>query len=114
MTRPIEIYQGQDDEITVLTGTTDLTTATEIDFRIDTYPQVVKTLSAGQITALTATQFLVTIDAADLASVEAGNYKYQCRATLAGKIRQGKFTPNKIIVRDSVFETQGQGNDYNS
>jgi len=112
MTRPIEVFQGEDEVIVVQTGTTDLTSATEIDFRIDTQPQIAKTLTGGGVTGVSATQFFVTIDAGDTSSVAAGNYKYQCRATLAGKLQNGRFTPNKFIVRDSVFETQGSGKDY--
>jgi len=112
MTRPIEVFQGEDATIIVETGTTDLTAATEIDFRIDTDPQIAKTLTGGGVSAVSATRFSVAIDAANTSSVRAGDYKYQCRATLGGKLRNGRFTPNKFIVRDSVFTTEGSGNDY--
>ena len=62
MTRPIEIFQGEDETIVVETNI-DLSAATEIDFRIDTDPQIAKTLSAGGVTAVTASQFFVAIDA---------------------------------------------------
>jgi hypothetical protein len=110
--RPIEIFQGDDEVITVETGLTDLTTASEIEFAIDAYPQIVKTLTGGHISDVSTSQFLVAIDAADTASVTAGNYKYQCQATVAGKISHGRFTPNKIIIRNSVFTDEGSGRDY--
>jgi hypothetical protein len=109
--RPIELAQGADEVVDVLSNI-DLTTATEIDFRIDTQPQLVKTLTGGGIGSVTATQFTVTIDAADLATVPAGPYKYQVQATIAGLVKQGLFQPDKIKVTDSIFTDEGMGNDY--
>ena len=109
--RPIEIFQG-DDEIITVESNIDLSTATEIEWAIDTQPQIVKTLTGGHISDVSTSQFLVAIDAADTASVTAGNYKYQCQATIAGKIKHGRFTPNKIILRNSIFTDEGSGRDY--
>jgi len=109
--RPIEIFQGND-QVIVVESNIDLTTATEVEFRIDTQPQIVKTLTGGQVTDVTTTQFSVAIDAADTASVAAGRYKFQCRTTIAGDTLNGRFTPDKIIIRDSIFTNEGSGNDY--
>lgn len=109
--RPIEIYQDND-QVIVVESNLDISTATEIEFRIDTQPQIVKTLSGGQITGVTTTQFSVAIDASDTASVAAGRYKFQCRTTIDGDILNGRFTPDKIILRNSIFTNEGSGNDY--
>jgi hypothetical protein len=103
--RPIEIFQGADVTLVVETND-DLSSATEIEFYIDTPTQIKKTLSAAEISSVTTTQFSVAIDAADTASQAKGSYKMQARATVGGKKRQGRFTPNKIKLRESVFETQ--------
>lgn len=108
----IRIYQGEDKTIVVTTNE-DISTATEIEFVIDTSTQIKKTFTAGQITNVTSTQFTVQIDASDTETVEAGEYLFQCRATVADKIRQGVFSPDKIEIRDSAFTTAGSGNDYN-
>ena len=107
-----EIFQGEDKTLT-LKNNIDLSAATEIVFNVDTPTQIVKSLSAGQITAVTTTQMTVQIDAADTETVPAGGYRMQSRATLAGKLVNGKYRPNKITIRDSVFTTAGSGNDYN-
>ena len=109
---PNELFQGEDKTISVSTNI-DLSSATEIDFRIDTPTQIIKKLSSG-VSGVTSTLFLVAIDAADTETVPAGNYKYQVRATLStGKLVNGKFSPNKIIIKDSIFTTAGTGRDYN-
>lgn len=108
----IDIFQGEDKTVVVKTNI-DLTGASEIQFNIDTPTMISKTLTAGQITGVTNSQFTVQIDAADTATVPASGYKYQARATLAdGKIANGRFRPNKLTIRDSLFVTQGQGKVY--
>ena len=109
--KPLKIYQGADETIDIETNI-DLSTATEIEVTIDTPTQIIKTLTGAHISAVTATQFTLAIDAADTETVKAGGYKYQCRATIAGKIKQGQMSPNKILIEDSVFVSLGSGNDY--
>lgn len=108
----LEIYQGEDKTFIVETNI-DLTSHTEIELIIDTPTQIEKSLTAGQITGVTATQFSVQIDSGDTESVEAGPYLIQSRATdSSGLFTQGKFQPNKITVKDSAFFAIGSGNDY--
>jgi len=108
----VQIFQGEDKTL-VVSSNLDLTTATEIEFRVDTDVQIVRSLSNGDISGVTATQFSVEISGDDTETVKAGNYKYQVRATIGGKKRNGKFSPNKFEVLDSIFTTAGSGNDYN-
>lgn len=112
MSAAIRIFQGEDKTIIIRTNE-DISAATEVEFVIDTPTQIKKTLSDGEITNVTGTSFTVQIDAADTETVEHGEYLFQCRATVATKIRQGVFSPNKIEIQDSAFTTQGSGNDYN-
>ena len=111
MTRPIELFQGEDKTITVEMND-DISAATEIEFYIDTCTQIKKTLTASEISGVTATQFQVQIDAADTETKTPGPYKFQARATLAGKKHNIKFTPNKIRLLESVFVTQRTIKDY--
>ena len=112
MSAAIRIYQGEDKTIVVRTNE-DISAATEVEFVIDTETQILKKLSEGEITNVTSTSFTVQIDAADTETVRHGEYLFQCRATVATKIRQGRFSPNKIEIRDSAFTIEGSGNDYN-
>jgi hypothetical protein len=107
-----KLYQGEDKTIIVKTNIP-LTSATEIEFIIDTPTQIKKTLSDVQITDVTATQYTVQIDAGDTETVDAGEYKYQTRATIDGKITNGRFQPNKINILNSAFTTGGSNRDYN-
>lgn len=111
MTRPIWLYQGEDKTISVAMND-DISAASEIEFYIDTSPQIKKTLTDAEISSVTTTSFSVQIDAADTETVKAGTYKYQARATLAGKKHNIRFTPNKVRLMDSVFVTQNRVNDY--
>ena len=111
MTRPIELFQGEDKSI-IVTMNDDISAATEVEFYIDTPTQIKKTLSAGEISGVTATQFTVQIDAADTESVRHGEYRFQARATIASKKHNIKFTPDKLILKKSVFVTLGRVNDY--
>ncbi len=106
------IYQGEDKTIVVKTNVS-LVSATEIEFIIDTPTQIKKTLTDSQITAVTATQFTVQIDAGDTETTEAGEYLFQCRSTISSKKTNGKFQPNKLNILDSAFTSVGAGNDYN-
>lgn len=112
MSAALRIYQGEDKTIVVRTNE-DISAATEVEFVIDTSPQIIKKLSASQIINVTATSFTVQIDAADTETIPAGEYLFQCRATVATKIRQGRFSPNKVEIKNSAFTTAGSGNDYN-
>lgn len=112
MSAAIRIYQGEDKTIVVRTNE-DISTATEVEFVIDTPTQIKKSLTEGQITNVTATSFTVQIDASDTETVEQGEYLFQCRATVATKIRQGVFSPNKVEIQNSAFTDEGSGNDYN-
>ncbi len=110
--RPIEIFQGEDATIVVQTRES-LVSATEIEFAIDTPTQILKTLTGGQISGVTATQFSVAIAAADTQSVCAGEYPMQYRSTISGAKANGKLRPDAVRIRDSVFVNPGlYGNDY--
>jgi len=111
--KPIALYQGEDKTI-VVEMNTDLSAATEIEFSIDTPSRITKTLSAAQISAVTATQFSVQMDAADTETAKAGPYKYQGRATISGKTHNIRFIPNKIKILDSVFVDSNVTGDYGS
>src|SRR5680860_25520 len=104
--KPIEIYQDEDKSI-IVDMNEDISAATEIEFSIETPTRITKTLTAAQISNVTATQFTVQIDAADFASTRTGEYKYQARATLASRKYNIKFTPNKVKIMDSVFVDVG-------
>ncbi len=113
MAAGITLYQGETKLIIVETNE-DLSSAVEIEFRVDTNPQIIKTLTGSGIANVTTTQFEVTIEPEDTESVPAGPYKYQMRSTdNSGNITNGKFSPNKMQIKPSIFVTQGQGNDYN-
>lgn len=107
-----EVFQGATKVITVQTNI-DLAAATEIEFRIDTCPTITKTMTGGGISGLSATEFKVTIEPEDTESIKAGVYKYQARATVGASKIQGRFKPNKLTIKESVFTTGGSGNDYN-
>ena len=111
MTRPIELYQGEDKTIIVEMNDY-ISAATEIEFYIDTDTQIKKTLTGGKVSSVTSTQFQVQIDAADTETKDAGAYKFQARATIATKKYNIKFTPNKVMILNSIFVTEGSGNDY--
>lgn len=112
MSAAIRIYQGEDKTIVVRTNE-DISAATEIEFVIDTPTQILKKLTAGQIINVTSTSFTVLILAADTETVKSGEYLFQCRATVAALIRQGRFSPNKVQIKNSAFTTEGSGKDYN-
>ncbi len=111
MTRPAVLFQGEDKTLKILMNE-DISAATEIEFYIDTCDQIKKTLSDAQITSVTAAQFFVQIDAADTETKEPGPYKFQARATIAGKKHNIKFRPNKIRILESVFVSQRRIKDY--
>jgi len=111
--KPLALYQGSDESL-VITSNIDLSSSagcTEIEVTIDTPTQIVKTLSGGHITA-TATSFTIVIDAADTATTVPGTFQYQARATIGGKKKQGRFTPNSILILPSVFESTSNVTDY--
>ena len=107
--RPVRLFQGEDKTLSC-TVSEDLTAATEIEFTIDC--NIKKTLSGGSISNVTTTGFDVQIDAADTENVKPGPYKHQGRATVAGKLSNIVFTPNKIKIMDSVFVDSYTTGDY--
>lgn len=109
--RPLVLFQGED-KLIVVEMNEDISAATEIEFYIDTLTQIKKTLTAGEITGVTATQFTVAIDSGDTQDIVAGSYKFQARATLATKKHNIKFTPNKIQIEDSIFISPRRTRDY--
>ena len=109
--RPPVLYKGEDKTI-VVEMNTDISAATEIEFYIDTDSQIKKTLSGGDISGVTATQFSVAIVPGDTDSVNVGSYRFQARATLSSKLYHIKFTPNKIVIEDSIFLTSRSVPDY--
>ena len=102
--RPIDLFQGADRTIEVKTRT-DLTSATEIEFTIDTVPQIAKTLSGGGISAVTATQFNVAIAAGDTRDIKSGEYRYQARSTFPSGIvtHSAQQDPPLVKINDSIF-----------
>lgn len=109
----VRVYQGENKDIVVPTNI-DLSSYTEIEFRVDTPSQIIKKLSNGEISGVTSSQFTVAIIPGDTETVEAGNYKFQVLATASdGKLTLGKFKPDRFTVEDSIFTTIGSGNDYN-
>jgi len=111
LTKPLIIYQGAD-AIIDIESNIDLSAATEIEVTIDTTEQIVKTLTAGGVSDVTSTQFTLNIDSGDTQDIKAGNYKYQVRATIGGKKKQGRLVPNKITLADSVFVQPRNIKDY--
>ena len=98
----LEIFQGEDKTIVVTTND-DLSAATEIEFYVDTLTKIKKTLSNAEISGVTSTQFSVTLIPGDTESVPPGDYRYQCRATVGGKIKNGRFTPNRLKIVKSLM-----------
>ena len=105
------LHQGEDATITVTTND-DCSTATELEYRLDSPSQVIKKLSAGEISTPTSTGFTITLDAADTTDIEAGIYKHQARVTLSGKVYTIRFTPDSMKILDSVFVDSNPVNDY--
>jgi hypothetical protein len=110
----LEIFQGEDKALTI-SSDIDLTSHTEIEFGID-FPNgvVIKTLSSGKISNVTPDNYVVQMDASDTDTVEAGTYKYQVRVTDSTGLKNiGKFQPNKLRLKESIFLPVGSGKDYN-
>ncbi len=107
----IELYQGADRDIIVSHDDSNLTSAIEIECKIDTPSPITKTLTGGGISGVTATQFTVTIEDTDTSNVPAGgdgangaHYRIQYRYTAAdGTITHGKSSPQEVEVIDSIF-----------
>ncbi len=105
------VFQGEDKSL-VIPVNLDLTTYTEIEFIIDASKQITRKLSRGEISAVTATQFQVSVG--DVSNTPAGEYRYQIRATDAGgSIQQAEIRPSRISVKHSAFVNPNSGNDYN-
>ena len=106
------IYQGEDKILNI--DVPDLTTFSEIEFKIETDKGISKKLTTGAVFAVTSDSISVRMDAADTASVKAGPYLFQLEATdAAGKKSVARFSPNKFTIKYSTFTTQGSGKDYN-
>lgn len=110
MTRPVLVYQGEDKLFEC--QVTGVSAATEIEVTIDCNPQVIKTLSGGGVTGLSASGFLVQLSASDLVSIKPGLYRYQARATI-GTLHNIRFVPDQIRLLESVFENSNV-RDYGS
>ncbi len=109
---PFEFYQGEDKALPI-TSNIDLTAYTEIEFVIGTDREIRKSLSAGEISNVTANGFTVQIDASDTESTKEGEYLFQVRGTdSSGKINHGTFHPNKVVIKPSVFVNRTNGSDY--
>ena len=111
MTRPVQVYQGEDKLFQC--EVTGVELASEIELTIDCNPQVVKTLSGGGITGLSSSGFNCQIDASDLVSIKPGLYRYQARATIGTK-HNIRFVPDQIRLLESVFENSTSVRDYGS
>ena len=114
MVLPIEIYQAEDRNIVVSHADSALTTATEIEARIDTTPQIKKLLSASEITNVTATSLTVVIDDGDTSSKMSGDYRMQIKYTAitSGDLIHVDFLPNIVQLKDSIFVTVNLEKDY--
>jgi len=99
--RPIRIYQGATRNIVVKTSQ-NLVGSDDIEVRIDTCPNIMKSIIGGGISGLTASQFVVTIDAADTENVPVANYEMQARAITGSVKTQGRFKVPVSIAR-SLF-----------
>ncbi len=107
-----EVFQGEDKTL-VITTNDDLSTATEIEFNIDTPTMIKKTLSAAEISGVTATQFSVALVPGDTENVPDGKYRFQCRATVGGLKKNGVFNPNRIrVMRSLMVVNTGSQGDY--
>lgn len=115
MSAETEIFQGADKTIIVeYNSALDLTLASEIEAIVDSCPQVLKTLTAGEISGVTSSQYTIQFSNSDFEDIAAGEYLFQTRATISDVITQGRFYPNKITLRDSAFITNLiTSNDYN-
>lgn len=110
-TRPVEITQGMDKTLTLWVSD-DLTSATEVEYVIDSPTRISKALTTG-VTVNSASQVTIQIDAADTTNIVPGPYKQQMRATLSGKLTKVKIQPNKIRITDSVWVDEYVAGDYN-
>ena len=116
--KPFEIYAGSDASIAIETrkhitfdSVIDLSTATEIEVTVDAPTPIRLTKTGGDISSVTATGFTMTFVPADTESVEPGSYRYQCRATIGG-LKHGRFIPDRIKVKASVFVSSRTPGDY--
>ena len=113
MAAPPKIYQGTHKNLIVTTNIS-LSAASEIELRVDTAKQIVKTLTNGDISNVTSTQFEVAFVPGDTDNTVAGDYKYEVVATDSSSNKvHGKFSPDKITIAPSIFTTLGSGKDYN-
>ena len=90
----------------------DVSASTQIEDTIDCYPQIILTLSAADISAVTSTGFSFQLAASDTADVKPGSYRYGARATIAGSISQIKPVSDLIRILPSVFENSRTVLDY--
>ena len=107
-----EIFQGEDKAFTVSTNE-DLSSATEIQVTVDTPKAIRKTLTGGDISAVTSSEFTVQFAAGDTATTCSGSYKWQVQAVIGGNTYVAPFRPNRFVIKDNVALDAGSGNDYN-
>ena len=103
MASGIKLYQGADRDIVISHDDTDLTSATEIEFRIDCDPQITKTLTGGGIGGVTSSEFTVTIEDSDTANIDSKEYDFHVRSEKAGIWTQGEPNPKTVRVIYSSF-----------
>ena len=105
MSSTIKLFQGADRTITV-TSDKDLTTATEVEVRIDTPKQIIKTKTGGGVTNIIATGFDILIEDGDTTDIASGEYRIQARSTAStGIITHAQLAPSAVTVADSIFTT---------
>ena len=108
--KPIRIYQGTDKIVSVQHNDADLASATEIAVYIDAPTQIIKTLGDG-IASVTASSYLLTIDAADTADACPGEYTIEAKITNAsGGTDYGRFNPSTVTIIGTSFD--GNSSDY--
>lgn len=102
---PNKIYQGSDFSLVVSHNFYNLTSASEIELRIDTPTQIVKKMTEGGIYSVTASTFTCFISDEDTQDIESGEYRIQCLATVSGNKSFGQLSPSTIRIEDSIFTT---------
>lgn len=104
MASTIRIYQGSGKNITWNHKETGLTSADEIEFLIDSEPQVKKTKTGGGIVGISATSFTVVLDGDDTRTLKAPDEVcVEVRYTTGTTITHGRLNPSRVQIIDSAF-----------
>jgi len=104
MSQPIELFQGTDRDIIVKHNDSTLPSADEIEAVIDTSPQIVKSLTGGGISGVSATQLTISVEDTDTVSKMPGEYTIELRSTDSnGKKTWGEIRPGYVVIIDSKF-----------